>query len=328
MISNSYLTNSITTQLSRDIQDIRARLDKTSSEAVTGKVADATKHLSGQIGKAMLTQKAIDAIERDNGLLQLREARLDLTQQSLDRMQQNLAAISVRALDALSAGSPVERDALGGDARAQLDATMLALNARHGERFLFSGDATDKVPFGTTDALMTDIRAIADASTDKADFEARLDAFFDDDTGDFANTFYRGSKTSSDADAVTGLNPAIRDTIRNLAVLSMAASDDSLSNFSNTEALDIIAGSANKLIQADANLTQLRAATGILQERVSNGMDGLAKERLVLSGLLEGMTARDQYEAASELKSLEASLEASYMLTARLSQLSLMNFLR
>jgi len=40
------------------------------------------------------------------------------------------------------------------------------------------------------------------------------------------------------------------------------------------------------------------------------------------------MTSRDQYEAAAELKALEASLEASYMLTARLSQLSLMNFLR
>ena len=328
MINTSYFGSSITSQLSRDISNIRERIEKTSSEAVTGKAADPTAHLSGQIGKAMLTQQAVEAIDRDTSLLQLREARLDITQQSLERMQDNLAAISVRALDALSAGSPVEREALAGDARAQLDAALISLNARHGERFLFSGDATDRAPFGSSEAFLEDLRAIADAASDKADFDARMDAYFDSETGDFANSFYRGSKTSSDGDAVTGLDPAIASTLRNLGILSMAKPGDALDKFSTGQTLDIISNSADRLVQSDADLTQLRAATGILQGRVADGMKGLAQERLVLNNLLEGMTARDQYEAASELKSLEASLEASYMLTARLSQLTLMNFLR
>ena len=40
------------------------------------------------------------------------------------------------------------------------------------------------------------------------------------------------------------------------------------------------------------------------------------------------MVGRDQYDAASELKQIEASLEAAYTLTARLSNLNLLNFLR
>jgi flagellar hook-associated protein 3 FlgL len=40
------------------------------------------------------------------------------------------------------------------------------------------------------------------------------------------------------------------------------------------------------------------------------------------------MTTRDQYEAASELKQLETGLEAAYTLTARLSNLSLLNYMR
>ncbi|MCH2456788.1 flagellin [Henriciella marina] len=328
MINKSYLANSVTTQLSRDIQSIRERIDRTSSEAVTGRTADPTAHLSGQIGRAMIANDALNKIDRDSSLLQIRESRLDITQQSLSRMQEGLAEISVRALDSLSAGSPVERTALAQDARAQLDSALMALNSRHGERFLFSGDATDKAAFGSPDDLMEDLRAIADAATDKTDFDARLNAYFDLDTGDFANSFYRGSKTNSDGDAITGLDPAITQTLRNLGVLAMAAPGDGLDNLSNTETLDVIRSSADRLVQADAALTQLRAANGILQERVATGLDSLAKEKLVVNTLLEGMTSRDQYEAAAELKALEASLEASYMLTARLSQLSLMNFLR
>ena len=156
MINTSYFGSPITSQLSRDISNIRERIEKTSSEAVTGKAADPTAHLSGQIGKAMLTQQAVEAIDRDTSLLQLREARLDITQQSLERMQDNLAAISVRALDALSAGSPAEREALAGDARAQLDAALISLNARHGERFLFSGDATDRAATGILQGRVAD----------------------------------------------------------------------------------------------------------------------------------------------------------------------------
>ena len=48
MINTSYFGSSITSQLSRDISNIRERIEKTSSEAVTGKAADPTAHLSGQ----------------------------------------------------------------------------------------------------------------------------------------------------------------------------------------------------------------------------------------------------------------------------------------
>jgi len=43
--------------------------------------------------------------------------------------------------------------------------------------------------------------------------------------------------------------------------------------------------------------------------------------------LVNDLTARDQYEAATELQSLQTTLEASYLITARLSQLSLLNYL-
>lgn len=40
------------------------------------------------------------------------------------------------------------------------------------------------------------------------------------------------------------------------------------------------------------------------------------------------MFGRDQFEAAGELKALEAQLQASYTITARLSDLTLTNFIR
>jgi len=47
-----------------------------------------------------------------------------------------------------------------------------------------------------------------------------------------------------------------------------------------------------------------------------------------MSATFNRLTARDQYEAATELRELERNLEASYLLTSRLSNLSLLNYLR
>jgi flagellar hook-associated protein 3 FlgL len=72
----------------------------------------------------------------------------------------------------------------------------------------------------------------------------------------------------------------------------------------------------------------MRSEIGLDQKRLADRLTDLGRENTILTETFNQMTARDQYDAAAELKVLEANLETSYALTARLSNLSLLNFLR
>ena len=75
-------------------------------------------------------------------------------------------------------------------------------------------------------------------------------------------------------------------------------------------------------------LTQSDVNKALSLHRITSYNVCYTKLLRVLTQSFNQMTARDQYEAASELKQLETSLEASYTLTARLANLSLLNFMR
>lgn len=316
----------ISAKLSQNVADLRARINDVSSEAVTGKRSDLTEHLSGRIGDAMLSQKALQDINGDRGTLALREARLDMVQRSLAGVQESSDGLSARLLSAVGIGNDAEVTAVSRDAESALEQAFTSLNARHGERFLFAGDATSTQPFGDPEALLSDVRQIAIDATDTADFEARLDAYFDDPAGGWQQNIYQGHATVSDSDAVTGVDPAITRLIKGLSVMAVAGRDTTPALLKQSTAPLLAA--ADRVAEGQIELTNLRGNLGTIQERISKAQDTLDAEEVILNRVFNEMATRDQYEAATELQELENNLEASYLLTARLSNLSLLNFLR
>ncbi len=75
-------------------------------------------------------------------------------------------------------------------------------------------------------------------------------------------------------------------------------------------------------------LVDVEASIGIRQDSLLSELDLLGREKVLLTSSFQDLTGKDQYEAATQLKELEANLEASYLLTSRLSNLSLLNYLR
>jgi len=67
---------------------------------------------------------------------------------------------------------------------------------------------------------------------------------------------------------------------------------------------------------------------GILQESLNRAQERQQAERASLTTAYQSLVGRDQFEAASELKQLEVALESSYIITSRISGLSLSNYLR
>ena len=125
---------------------------------------------------------------------------------------------------------------------------------------------------------------------------------------------------------MTGVDPAVTQIVSGLAVLALSGSDEAISLFSGQSAA--VAKATDTLIDGRAALTNLRTDRGIMQEQIERSKETLDLEETILTKSFNQMTARDQYEAASELRQLETSLDAAYTLTARLANLSLLNYMR
>ena len=321
-ISNSI----ISTVLSPTISNMRDRLDVASKESVTGQHSDVTQHLEGRVGKAMVAQKALDDLTLQREHLSLRGTRLEVAQKQLEFVQTTSSGLAVQLNTAISSEDARAQSLVASDAETSLNQIFASLNARHGERFLFSGDATATNPLGSVETLLDDIRQIAINAPDDATFATDLDTYFNDPTGGWRQTIYQGSDNISDPDAVSANDPAIRQLIKGLAVVAIAQPDSGIPLFDTSDA-PLLAASYD-ILSGETNLTNLRAEIGLIQEQVERKVDSLDVEETILTQAFNSLTARDQYEAATEVKLLEANLQAAYVLTSRISDLSLLNYLR
>ena len=315
----------MTASLGQHISELRTQIGKTSTEATTGRYEDLTLHLSGRIGKAMLGQKALADISTDREVLNLRASRLSLIQTSLGTVQESSSGIAANMLSAIGGEHETDVGIAARDAKAALAASLSSLNARYGDRFLFAGDATSTLPFSDQSALLADIELIADSATDSADFATQLDDYFTSPTGGWLQNIYQGSTTASDPESVTADNDAIKSLIRDLAVLAISGPDGPLASLDGYKTL--VQETSLSLSSSETQITNLRADLGVYEERNAIEQKTLDTEETVLTASFNDLTARDQYEAATELQSLQTTLEASYLITARLSQLSLLNYL-
>ena len=316
----------ISAQFTQSIADLRKSIASKSEEAVTGQIADLAAHLSGRVGTAMISQKALTDIGLQREQISLREGRLDVMQRSLSAIHDRVQGLDTEMRAALGVNDLRSQGLVARDARAALNDVFGALNVRFGERFLFAGDATASTPLPDSAALIDDVRQIAASAASPADFQTALSTYFNDPAGGWAQSIYLGTPTSSDPEASTANNPAIIQLITGLAVLAISDPSDSPSLISQNP--DIVLSGAQRLSTATDLLTNLRAEKGVLQEQIATLKETLDVEETIFTNALGALTARDQYEAASALKQLEATLEASYLLTTRLASLSLLNFMR
>lgn len=320
------LSSLVSPTLSNSISEMRSQISKTSQEAVTGRQSDLTQHLKGRVGVAMISSKAVEDIGHQREHLTLRENRLDIIQQNLTTIQEASQNIDTALLAAIGINDQAGIDASGRDAANALEQVLTTLNTRLGGRYLFAGDATATQPFAGSGQLMDDIRQIATDSSDAATYNAALDTYFNDPAGPWQTTIYAGEQTVTDPDSLTGVDPAITRLVSSLATIALASPGEDIPLLKQD--LDVLGSATNELTIAKSEILNLRALRGVTQQNIALQQESLNAEETILSAAFNGLTAKDQYEAASELKELEANLEAAYLLTTRLSSLSLLNFMR
>lgn len=315
---SSALTNSIT--------ELRTQIAERSYEATTGQQADLVKHLNGRIDYALLGNQALKDNADDQARIELRSIRLSLTQNALGSIRDLTEGLTVNMQTGIGFEDTQLRDTVAVQAREAMDEVLSRLNVRHGERYLFSGDATATAPFLDADTLLTDLSALALTATDAADFAAQVQTYFDDPAGGFQTSFYQGTQTASDGDAVLSNQTAFSDVFLGLSMLALNGPGQTVPlAAAGTPAMDL--GLA-RLERGRTALVDVESGVGIRQASLANEKDLLVREETLITSAFQELVGKDQFDAATELKNLETNLEASYLLTSRLSNLSLLNFLR
>ncbi len=319
-------------RLNASVADIKQRSETARIEVVTGRIADLNTELAGSIGDAQLLRKAIDDIANTQTAINRSLGRAQASQLSLTRAVDGVTELGGNLLSAIGRNDQNAINISGTQAQLQLDAAMTALNQRYEGRALFSGDAVQQNPLASSEALLTDVRTIFSGAADAAQLETDLDAYFNDPAGGFETNIYLGGAGNaarteiSDGELVDYSAKAdeqpIRDLLRSLSTLVVAQEQ---TGFVDRNAA--LTSAATGLIDANNDIAEVRSRIGAVEERMVLAQTRLDAESTALGETYNSRTARDPYEAATLLKQLESQLEASYILTARISQLSLANYI-
>lgn len=318
---NGFLNSAVT----NNIASLRTQIADRSQEATTGLQADLVGHLNGRIDQALLGEQAIKDNADDQARLGLREIRLSITTTTMSSVYDLTEGLQLAMQDAIGVDEDRAQDLVAADAKNALNDVLSRLGARHGERFLFSGDATATRPFADADVLLDDLRAIAAGAADAADFAAQVETYFDDPAGGFQTNFYQGAQSASDGDSVLANQSGFAHLFQGLAILALAGAGEGVP-FARGEA-PAMQQALGRLEGGRTAIVDIQAAVGMQLASIESEKGLLEREETLLTKAFTDLAGKDQYEAATQLRELEANLEASYLLTTRLSNLSILNFL-
>lgn len=318
--------------LTRSGAAMKTTIQQLSNELVSGLADDTAAHLSGDFGP-------LAGIE--TSLAQLRGFKAVTTEAGLftDAMQTALGGITDDAADLgqglLAGASPSASpriSALGAEAAQKFEAAVAALNIRVGDRSLFAGVATTTTPLPTGADLLDTLQGVVAGALSAGDVQTALDDWFAQPTG-YAAAYLGGDTLSGVVVApgeiaridVTALDPAIRDTLKGLAMAALI--DRGVLPDNPDGRADLVRRSGEALLETQSDLGELTARLGTTQAQIDQAAQRNTAETSALNIALADLLAIDSYEVASRLQQTQTQLETLFALTSRMSRLNLVNFL-
>ena len=315
------------------LKDTATRL---ANELSTGQTSDVSKRFSGDFSM-------ISSIETSLTSLQAYKSASDEAGQFASVMQSTLEVVQDQTTAAVSAllltsnsSSQTQIQNTAQDARQKFDTVVSSMNVQVGGRSIFAGSATDGPAIASADVIIADLKIAIAAETTAAGVEAAVNNWFDASGGGFETVGYLGSTTplapfkigvGQEADvSITASDPEIRDTLKGLALAALVSEGALAGDIS--EQAQMLRNAADSLLTVGDKQTGMRANLGAAEARIETVSTQSASETSALEIVKTELLSVDAYTAASELEEVQTQLETLYALTARMSRLSLVDFLR
>ena len=314
----------------------RQEVSRLAEEVATGRTADVAGRLSGAFSY-------LADIERNLGTLQgFRTSTSEAgtfaagMQAALGRVQDVGSDLSTRLIERAGSDIAAVTTAVGRDAADSLDRIVSALNTQIGGRSLFAGKATATAPLVSAEVLRAGMAAAAAGQTTAEGVQSALDAWFDTASGGFQSLAYTGAGSGLDPFHLgphetvdldlTANSDAIKAVLKQVGLATLAA-DQGLALAPEVRD-DLMRRSAEGLIAVQADLTGLRADLGFAEARIEDSRVRQAAEASSLEIARNALLGVDPFDVATRLADAQQRLESLYAVTARLSRLTLSDFLR
>ncbi|TCP61171.1 flagellar hook-associated protein 3 FlgL [Rhodovulum bhavnagarense] len=315
---------------------LKTEISALSAALATGQKQDLRSDLRGDFGPLAAMNQRLGVLDAYDHAVGEAAAFFGTVQAALGALGDGAQEVG-RAL-AASGGSltPSTLDIHADQANSLFDQAVGWLNTQVAGRSLFAGAATD----GPALEPAADIRAALAAEvaglTTAGDIRDAVRGWFHTPGGGFETLAYRGSPQPAGPlvlalgekveQPVLASDPALRELLCGLALASFVGEDGGLGlGAGERSALAGMAG--NTVLDAAQGVILLGASVGMGEALIESIGAANAAERVSLQAARNRLTAADPYETATALEQAQTRLETLYAITARLSRLSLADYL-
>jgi len=181
--------------------------------------------------------------------------------------------------------------------------------------------------------MLTALQTAATGATTAGQVTAAVTAWFADPLG--FGAFYQGGDPLSPAPiaagetadlSTTAMDQTLRDTLAGFAMAALI--DRGVLAGDATERGRLVKAAGQQLISTEVGRTTLAARIGTVEAQIEAARTRNSAEESSLGILRSDIGSVDPYEAATRLQTIQSQLESLYLVTARVSRLSLAEYLR
>lgn len=323
-------------RLRRDGTDLRADLQRLTAELASGQHADLGKALEGDFSGIAGVLRRLELTKSFSAAISDASVKSEGRQLALERVSAELSGVAPHLLSYSANGSLADLALANSAAPDRFQQAVTALNTQIGGVSLFAGDRTDMRPLVSADDMLGSLAVLVAGATTADDVVAAVDGWFQDTGGGYETTAWKGGApvgsmvtlaegTRVDI-GVTALDPAIRDALSGLALAALVDAGHVPASANDTRRL--VSAAAERMQSGEAALIGLRAELGVTEGRIETARARTEATRASLEIQRTGLLEADPYRTATDLEAVHTRLESLYILTARLSRLSLTEFLR
>lgn len=327
-LAHSFHMRAHNTRLKQDF----IRLSQT---LASGKHADMSKELRGEFSNLASVERSIETLSAHRTTAEETKTLLETAQIALETVQKLGTDLGPSLISAGNSAHPAILSTTSNDAEQKFDSAVAALNVRIADRSVFSGMATDRSALLSSTEILDELRGIVSGMTSVSDVVTAVNDWFTTPGGGYETFAYKGSdqtlaaipvsETEEVQFDVTAEADALRETLQSFA-LGAIAMDLPLVN-SNEQQAELMKHAGELMLTSQSNVSILRADIGAM-EAYTAGANARNEAALSTFKIMQTeLYSADPYEVATELEVAQTQLEAVYTLTARISRLSLADYL-
>ncbi|RUS61024.1 flagellar biosynthesis protein FlgL [Pseudorhodobacter sp. E13] len=328
-MAQSFMLRRMTTSLKQDSQ-VAAK------ELTTGRSADTSRTLRGDYSQLSGLQASLARLTGYQSATSSAALTSSTMQATLRTISDLTEGMGVNLLNAGTLTDGGTSSAFLQDVTERFDAVISSLNTKVGDKSLFAGIASDQPALVSSDVILSALEAeiTSAGATTAQDIESVVSNWFAASSG-FASVAYLGGAAASPLAispddkvelAITAADPALRDGLKALSLAALAARGTVTADATTKTELSRLAGAS--LLQNESDRMLLAGRLGLAEARIDQAQTRNQSEISALQMARSDMVAVDPYEAATRMEAAQNQLETLYSVTARLSRLRLVDFLR